>query len=65
MPGAFDQKSTDGFQEKKMDEFRDEFKKLHKKMEKELPNGRYKSLAQTELEVCAMWVNKSICHETP
>lgn len=46
-------------QKETMQEFRDEFEALYKKVEG-LEPGRGRSLALTKLEEAAMWTNKAI-----
>ena len=36
---------------------------FHNLLQKDCPQGRYKSLALTSLEECLLWANKSICFD--
>jgi hypothetical protein len=40
--------------------FREEFKLLNTRIEKELPESRYRALVKTKLEEASMWLNKAI-----
>ncbi len=50
-------------QVKAMNELREAYKYLADRIEVLCPQGRYKSLAITELEKSAMFANKAITHE--
>lgn len=41
-------------------ELRDDCKALYDKLNKDLPESRYRSLAITKLEEVSMWINKAI-----
>lgn len=46
-------------------QLREKFKEFAAYLNEILPDGRYKSLVQTELEVTSMWSHKSIAETAP
>jgi len=47
-------------QKETMQIFRDKYEALYKELQQQLPQGRGLSLALTNLEQSAMWLNKAI-----
>ena len=45
-----------------MNDFRESCMRLQSSIDTMVPDSRYKSLASTHLEQCAMWMNKAITH---
>jgi hypothetical protein len=62
-PSTFQYLKPSAQQLKLMEHLREEVAHLYAEIDKHMPEGRYKSLAITKLEECAMFVNKGITRE--
>lgn len=60
---VFDHKKCTDEQLDQMERMREEYKRVMHMLER-LPDGRYKALAMTHLEMSAAWANKAVTHES-